>query len=154
MSYLIIREKVDLNFFTWRIVFFFQKFVFSTDSWVSMKWFYNFHHKCKITFRSLIKRYSIFATVGIRWKSWQNVFFFNETIAFILQKKIGSIDFLGPRGMILNLAQKLPKKCVALKNFPWGLPYSVVQEKRGLNLFSSHGEKPSFEQFFYQPLRS
>ena len=74
--------------------------------------FYNFHHKCKNTFRSLIKRYSIFATVGIGWKSWQKCFFFQRDDSLYFEKKIGSIDFLGPKGMILNLAQKMSKNIV------------------------------------------
>ena len=92
------RKKRPKSFIHWKVCLFFQKFVFSTTSWLLKKWPYILHKKFKNTLWSLTEVYSMSALVGKMGKKWAKIFFF-RTIAFNL--KTLDLDFLGKKEMII-----------------------------------------------------
>ena len=66
-----------------------------------------------------------------------------------LSLNIFSIDLIGPKEMMLLLAQKLSKNLLdPLKNVLYGMSYSIVWEKMGLQFFSL-GEWAFFQRNCY-----
>ena len=106
------RKNWPKSFLDWKVCIFSQKFVFSTTSKFLKKWSYNFHSKCQNTVWTLTNcslRFLRFDNTRKKKRqkllsSWKQLFL----------ELFVPIDLLGPKKLILSLAQWLSKNLVDL----------------------------------------
>ena len=146
------RQNRPIYFFTGNFAFFFQKFVFSTDSWVKKKWSFILRHFCQNASWSLTKGFSMSVLVGNMGKIGQNLFLRDDNHRF---EKIGCrlLRSWTNDHIACGILVEIPR--VPWKVVPWRLSCSMIREKNNPMYFFRSKDYLFLQTFCFQkPLRS